>query len=198
MAGLIDSPSLQKAAAPAIKNPLLRQAEAEVERSVGDGPNRESYLKVVVAGMRAAISGAKPMLANLAGRPDPVRDCAVGAVNLVLYLSKIAKGTMPPQAMIPAATTLMLQALDFADQAGIAKIGKPELARATHIFTNAILQGFGVTTKILDRAAAQVQGITQSPEQLEALKRLLPQAPEGEAPPMAEEEAPAEPVEEEA
>lgn len=191
MAGLIDSPTIQKAAAPAIKNPLLREAEVEVERSVGTGRNRENYLKVVVAGMRAAIGGTKPMLANLAGRPDPVRDCAVGAVNLVLYLRSIAKGTMPPEAMIPAATTLMLQALDFADQAGIQKIGKPELARATHIFTNAILQGFGVTTKILDRAAGQVQGLTQNPEQLEALKRMLPQAP-------AEEAAPAEPVEEEA
>jgi hypothetical protein len=186
MAGLINSP------VPAIQNPLLKQAEASVEQSVGTGKNREDYLKVVVAGMRAAIGGAKPMLANLAGRPDPVRDCAVGAVNLVMYLRNIAKGTMPPQAMIPAATTLMLQALDFLDQAKIAEIGKPELARATHIFTNTILQSFGVTSKILSQAAGAVEGVTRDPAQLEALKRLLPQAPEGEAPPMGEdEEAPA-------
>lgn len=163
---------------PTIQNPLLRQVEAKVETSVGKGQNREDWLKVVVAGMRAGLAnGPQGILASMKGRPDPVRDCAVGAVNLVLYLRQISRGTMPVRAIIPAATTLMLQALDFADSAGIAKIGKQELARATHIFTNTMFQAFGITSQMLNRAASDVQGL--DPGKLEAMKSRFPQTEEG-------------------
>lgn len=183
-------PGLINSKAPEIQNPLLRQVEQKIEASVGTGKNREDYLKVVVAGMRAAMGGPKPMLANLKGRPDPVKDCAIGAVNLVVFLRNISKGKMPPLAMVPAAMTLMLQALDFADQAGIVKVGERELDRATHIFVNLMFGALGVSTGTLNRAASLVDGATRDPTQLEALKKMLPQdaAPAGEAP--------AEPVEE--
>lgn len=169
MPGLINSP-------PAIQNPLLRQAEAAVEASVGTGKSREDYLKVVVAGMRAGLAnGPQSMMGNLRGRSDPVHDCAIGAVNLVLYLRRIAKGTMPPAAMISAATTLMYEALDFTDQAGIAKIGKEELVRAVHIFTNSICKAFGITPDMLNRAAGLVHGVTQDPAKLAQIQSQLPQ-----------------------
>ena len=170
MAGLINS------VVPEIQNPLLRQVEGRIEANVGDGKGREDYLKIVVAGMRAAITGAKPMLANLKGRPDPVKDCAVGSVNLVLYLRNLAKGTMPPVAMVNAAMSLMLQALDFADKAGIVKVGNEELNRATHIFTNLIFPAMGISPEMLQKAASQVNGLTQDPAKLEAIKKMMPQA----------------------
>jgi hypothetical protein len=175
MAGLIDS------VVPAIQNPLLRQVAERIETNVGGGQGREDYLKIVVAGMRAAIGGPKPMLANLKGRPDPVKDCAVGAVNLVLFLRNLSKGTMPPVAMIMATMTLMLQALDFADQAGIVKVGEKELDRATHIFTNMIFPALGISPEMLNKAAGQVNGLTQDPAKLEAIKKMMPQG-QAEAP----------------
>lgn len=184
--GLINSAPV---APPAIQNPLLRQVEEKIEASVGTGRNREDYLRIVVAGMRAGITGAKPMLANLKDRKDPVRDCAIGAVNLVGFLANISKGTMPKPLMVSAATTLMLQALDFADQAGIVKVGPEELDRATHIFTNFIFPALGIRPEMLNRAAGMAHGVIQNPAQFEAIKKQLPQAPEGEAAPDAEEEA---------
>ena len=152
---------------PTIQNPLLRQVEDKVEASLGKGQNRQDWLKIVIAGMRAGLAnGHQGMLAQLNGRPDPIRDCAVGAVNLVLYLRQISRGTMPVRAMIPAATTLMLQALDFADSAGIAKIGQEELGRATHIFANTTFKAFGITRRSLHGSADRNDACGHFPDDL--------------------------------
>jgi hypothetical protein len=181
MAGLINQPSTIQQP-PTIQNPLLAKAEAKVEASVGQGQTRADYLKVVVAGMRAALAnGPQGMMAKLKGRPDPVHDCALGAVNLVIYMRHLATGTMPMRSIVPAAMTLMLQALDFADHTGIVKVGAPELDRATHIFTNAIFKALGITPQMLSQAAGMVHGVTQNPEQLAAVKQQLPQPQQGEA-----------------
>lgn len=174
MMALIDLPTIQ--------NPLLRQAELKIEASVGQGQARADYLKVVVAGMRAALAkGPDGILASVNKSPDPVRDAAMGAVNLVLYLRHISRGTMPPRTIIPAATTLMLQALDFIDHAGIEKVGQPELVRATHILTNRIFQAFGITMPMLNKAAGAVHGLTQDPKHMAAIQRQMPPVPQGEA-----------------
>lgn len=180
MPSLINQPSTIQQP-PTIQNELLRQAEAKVEESVGQGQARADYLKTVVAGMRIALHGGpQGMLARLNGRPDPVHDCAVGAVKLMQTMRHLATGKMPLRTQVSAATTLMFQALDFCDHTGIVKVGKPELDRAMHIFTNAIFPALGITRPMLNHVAGLVHGVTQNPEQLEAIKGQLPQ-PQGEA-----------------
>lgn len=159
---------------PSIQNPLLHEAEAKIEGAVGDGQARADYLKVVVAGMRAALAnGPQGMLARLRTAPDPVKLCAIGAVGLVMHMRQISQGTMPPRSMISGATTLMLQALDFVDHAGIVKVDKTELDRATHILTNALFQAFGISMPMLNRMAAAAHGVTQNPGQMQALEQHL-------------------------
>jgi hypothetical protein len=72
-------------------------------------------------------------------------------------------------AMVPAAMTLMLKGLDFVDRAGIAKVGQPELVRATHIFTDTIFARFGITKQGLANAAQRVHAITQDPAAMNAI-----------------------------
>lgn len=159
---------------PSIQNPLLRQAEAKVEESVGDGQAREDYLKVVVAGMRAALAGGPAgMMSALHDAPDPVKLCAVGAVGLVTHMAQISRGTMPARSIISGATTLMLQALDFVDHAGIAKIDAAALDRATHILTNALFKAFGITVPMLNALAAKAHGVMQDPQQMQAVQQHL-------------------------
>ena len=125
-----------------LNNKLLQVAELKIERNLTP-QNRANYMKVVVAGMNVLLRGGpKSILAKLKGRQDPVSDCAIGAVNLVLILRKESKGVMPLKAMIPAGMTLMLKALDFANSLGQVKIGTAELDRATHIFTNTLFGHF--------------------------------------------------------
>ncbi len=76
---------------------------------------------------------------------------------------------MPLKALVPAAMTLMLKALDFADRSGIAKIGQTELVRATHIFTDTIFARFGITKQGLANAGQKVQALTQDPQAMAAM-----------------------------
>ena len=154
-----------------LQNRLLEAAEQKVESQLTDA-NRANYMRIVVAGMKVALAkGPGGILASLIGSKNPIGDCANGAVNLALLLRHQSRGTMPLQALVPAAMTLMLQALDFADKSGIAKIGNAELVQATHIFTNAIFHAFGITAPMLQAAAARAHEITQNPAQMEQVNR---------------------------
>lgn len=155
----------------AMGQPILDAAEQKVEGQLMPD-TRESYLKIVVAGMKAGLkNGPNSILAGLAKSRDPIADCAKGAVGLVLILKHQAKGIMPVKAMIPAAMTLMLKGLAFADKTGIVKVGNDELVRATHIFANTLLAKFGVTPQMMQHAMVKAHGLTQDPVAMEQMKR---------------------------
>ncbi len=154
----------------AMSDPVLDAAEQKIEAGL-QSEIRDNYLKIVVAGFRAAQQGGdKSIAASLLKSKDPVSDAAKGAVALVLILRRESKGTMPLQAMIPAAMTLMLHALDLVNRAGLAKVGASELDRATTIFANTILHSAGITPPMLAHAAQQVNEMTQDPVKLQKLQ----------------------------
>lgn len=186
MSGIINNASQDDAAQPAnqMSSPILEAAEQKLEAGL-DPANRQNYMKIVVAGMAAGLArGPDGILARLRKSPDPVKGAARGAVALVLILRRDAKGVMPLKAMIPAALTLMLRALDFVNRTGIAKVGVPELVRATHIFANDMFGAFNITTPMLQQAAARVHAITQDPVAMQAvnLKAGIVQHPNAAAP----------------
>ena len=152
-----------------LSNPLLQQTEDQVERGL-TAENRQNYMKVVVAGLHVALDkGPDGLLAGLAQSEDPIADAAKGAVSLVIILRKQAHGVMPLKAMVPAAMTLMLKALDFADRSKIVKVGQEELVRATHIFTDTMFARLGITKAGLANAAQRVHAITQDPQAMAAI-----------------------------
>lgn len=154
-------------------NKILEAAEQKVESNLVPQV-RANYQKIVVAGMKVALNGGPNSgMAKLRRSPDPVKQCAVGAVNLVLMMRRMAKGVMPAKAMVPAAMTLMIQALDFCDRTGVVKVGTPELVRATHIFTDAIFGKLGISQQMLHHAANSVHAITQDPAKMEMIKRKI-------------------------
>lgn len=149
-----------------MSNNLLQQAEQKVESQLTP-ETKSNYLRIVVAGQHVALDkGPNGILASLKDSKDPIADCAKGAVSLVLILRKQAKGVMPIKAMIPAAMTLLLKALDFADRSGIAKVGQPELVRATHTFTDFLFARMGITKDMLAKAGQRVQELTRDPATL--------------------------------
>jgi hypothetical protein len=155
-----------------MSSPILEAAEQKIEEQLAqDDQNKQNYQKIVVAGMAAALSrGPDGILASLRKSPDPVRDAAKGAVSLVLILRRNARGVMPLKAMVPAAMTLMLRALDFVNRTGT-KIGTPELVRATHIFTNEVFAAFHITPAMLAHASTQVHALTQDPVAMAAINQ---------------------------
>lgn len=164
MSGLLNAPP--KPAETELSNAMLQAAESKIESQLTPTA-RANYTKIVVAGMHVALDkGPNGILASLKDSEDPIADCAIGAVSLVLILRKQAKGVMPLHVMIYAAMTLMLKAMDFADRSGIAKVGQPELVRATHIFTDFLFARMSITKDMLARARAWVQELTRDPATL--------------------------------
>lgn len=156
-----------------LDNKILAAAEQELERSLTP-KNREDYMKVVVAGMKVAKAGGiGGMLGKLRGNPDPIGGCVRGAINLAVMLKMQARGVMPDAAMIPGAWTLMLQALDFADKAGVIKVGAPELEKASRIFANEIFRALKITPAMLEAAGKNVQGVMQDPAKMEIIARRI-------------------------
>lgn len=156
-----------------MKNQLLAAAEQKIESGLY-GKNRDDYMKVVVAGMKAAQNGGQDsILAKLKDSKNPIHDCVVGAINLTMILRKQSRETMPVQAMIPAATTLMLHAMDFAETIGMVRIDKPELESATHLLINTLMKRFNVTPGMLHTAAGKVHALMQNPVAMERMKYTI-------------------------
>lgn len=153
------------------RNKFLQGAEAAVAAKLLP-TTKSAYDKIVVAGMKASMHGdINSMLAKLLNSKDPVRDCAAGAISLVMILSQQAKGHMPVEAMIPASTTLMLQALDFAEKAKLLTVGPEELDRGAKLQGNIWLHLGKITPDKLQAMAVKTHGIMQDPTQMEMVAR---------------------------
>lgn len=154
-----------------LSNSILVAAEKKIEDGLTP-QNKSDYLKVVVAGMHAGMAGGpKSILASLKNSHDPVTDCAKGAINLCLLLRRQSRGTMPLKAMIPAAYTLMLHALDFAAKAGMVTINNGVVVQATHYFTNHIFSVLKITPQMLQTASTNLHKITSDPAKMELINR---------------------------
>lgn len=152
-------------------NEILASAEKKIESELLPDV-RENYLKIVVAGMKAGVHGGlSSILASLEDSEDPVKDCAVGSVNLVLLLRRQSRGTMPVNALVPAAMTLMIRSLDFAHESGIVEVGREELVSATKTFTNQLFRSFNMNTSMLNSMAGKVTGVLGDPAKLERVNR---------------------------
>lgn len=152
-------------------NTLLKAAEDKIESNLLP-ENRVNYQKLVVAGLKVALAkGPQGYMAQLKNSKDPLSDAATGAVNLVFILNKQARGTAPIQAMVPAAMTLMLHALDFIDRTGMMTIGKEELATASKKFADVVFRNMNLTPQMLAKAHESVVKVSKDPAHMEAMKR---------------------------
>jgi len=154
-----------------LKNPILKGAEESVEAGLTP-KNRDNYLKALNWGTTVGLQdGTKGAFASLKRSKDPVSDSALAAVNVMQILRMESQGTLPPQAMAPAAYVLMLQALDFAESVGVLKVDMEALTRATHIYTNHIFKVSNLSPQMLINAGKQVHGVLESPAKLELVQR---------------------------
>ena len=153
-----------------LQNTLLKQAEDRVEKTVPPA-QRDNYLKIVGAGMKYALDkGPEGILASLKDSKDPVSDSVLGAIAIVGVLRNNAQGTMPIQALIPAAMALMLHALDFAEKMKLIKVTETELDNATQMFMDKIMPLLQVPKAKLDESFQQVNDILRDPDKMAQYK----------------------------
>ena len=152
------------------KNTLVKRTEDNIEKTLKPGV-RESYMKIIVAGMKYAMSkGPEGLLGSLKDSQDPVTDIVKGAVGIVGLLRRAAKGTMPVDALIPATMVLILHGLDLAEQMGLLKVTAAEIDQATQLFAETIMPLLGISKEKFASMTEEVHGVMNDPNQMSKLQ----------------------------
>lgn len=148
-----------------LKNPLLKQAQTKIESGVQD---RDAYNRIVQAGTKVIYDKATFTELSKAIRQaqDPVTEIAEGMIGILGILYKQSRKTMPIPSMVMAGMSLLLDALDFAEQAGLVKIDKAQLNKATTHYLNSLLPKFGLTPDKIDATLGQLGGTIKDPAKM--------------------------------
>lgn len=148
-----------------LKNPLLKQAQTKIESGVQD---RDAYNRIVQAGTKVIYDKATftELSKEIRQAQDPVTEIAEGMIGILGILYKQSRKTMPIPAMVMAGMSLLLDALDFAEQAGLVKIDKAQLNKATTHYLNSLLPKFGLTPDKIDATLGQLGGTIKDPAKM--------------------------------
>lgn len=152
-----------------LKNQLLQQAQETVEKTVKD---RAAYDKIVAAGTKVIYDKATftELIKGLEDSNDPALEVAEGIVGVLGVLYKHSRKTMPFTPMISAGMTLLIDALDFLEQSGMAKIDKETLAKSTTMFMNSLLSKMGLTPDKMEGMLSQVRATMEDPEKMKQFR----------------------------
>jgi hypothetical protein len=152
-----------------LKNPLLQQALAASEKNIKD---RSAYDRIVTAGTKAIYNQETfpELIAGLEKAPDPVEAVAEGIIGVLGMLFQKSRKTMPIAPMIQAGLTLLLDAMDFLEQAGKIEVTKETVAQATSQYLEALTAKLGLD-KQMDGMLARLQPVMQDPQRMAQYKQ---------------------------
>lgn len=141
-----------------IQNPVLRDAEDEVEAQLEPG-QRHEYLGIVVFGMKTAqrddMAGIWCSLRNTA---DPIRGCAQTAIELCLKYQDQSEDAPSPRVMLLAGQCLMIQALDLMHTGLVVDVREPQLLQARRDFKDILSESIGHIPQMRGMTAAMLGG----------------------------------------
>lgn len=130
-------------------NELLQKTQAAVLQKAN--PKLAPVIKKVVeAGKKVMYSKESRdlFIQQVKGGTDP-ESIGAAVAKLMGILSNQSKGTIPPEVLVPAATLLMCEGLQFMEEAGLVEITPDFLAAVTKAMGSAVLQLLGVSPEKL-------------------------------------------------
>lgn len=139
-------------------NPLLVKTEQAIRAKVAPEQTK-AFEKIISAGLKVLDSEKthKLVASQLQAQGDPAEIAGAGAAKILGVLMNQSKGSMPMKAGIPAATVLLLEALDRLEELGRIEVTNETLAEATQAMGSAILQMMDVTPQKLDMLTKKAQ-----------------------------------------
>lgn len=157
-----------------LKNKELDSIVDDIEANLAP-QLKASYEKLVVAGQKAALNnGVGGILYALGRREDVVLTAVRGSINLVGVLKNITKGTPPPaDAMAMASFTLLMYALDFAEQSRLVTLDQQTIGKATRLWMNNIMHAFGMQPRQVQAMSTAVDGVTRDPAKMDMVERYI-------------------------
>lgn len=155
-----------------LKNTLLQQALDHVQQTVTD---RDAFERIVAAGMKVIYNQStfQTLVQNLRQSKDPVGDTAKGMVGVLQIMARKARGTIPAPALLQAGMALLLDALDFLEQAGMLKVDAKVLDQATEDYMNALLPTVGLSGDKMNSILSQIKQVMADPQKVAQYKASL-------------------------
>lgn len=182
MAGLLNPAAVQQQSAPdgapsqasaeTLHDPILKQIEQGIEEKI-PAEMKDAYLAIVVAGMQIMFSKetSKLMDQTLAMPGDQVTNISQGVAKLMILIYNESKkgaqdkGGMDVRMAVPAAITLLCQALDYWEATKGGQVTPEVAAEATKQTMKATLKAFGIGEDKIAKTieAGQQQGGAADP-----------------------------------
>ena len=136
---------------------------------------KDAYTRVVAAGMKVMFDPKTHMLAmkQFQGKSGSVgQRLGESIAGLVFVAAEKAKGALPPQVLIPAGITLLVNAADFLKKSRATPVTDQDVAEGVSVVTDHILKAFKIDP-------AKVQGFQGAPGLVDReTPSDAPQAPE--------------------
>lgn len=155
-------------------NQLIQQAKAKIEQAVKPD-QQDAYQRIVTAGKKVMFSKEMnaQLLAGLNDAQDRIKTTVDGVIGIVGLLFKQSRNTMPPAPMVLAGQTLLLEALDFLEQAQMVQVTPETLGTATQIYLNTMMPKIGLTPERMQGVLSQTQGVMQDPQKAAHIKQQM-------------------------
>lgn len=143
-------------------NPLLTKIQNGVKAKI-PANLQDAFLRTTLAGRKLMFDPQSHdlLIQRLKQTPDLVVNAANGSANLVAYMYKESKKTMPAKVIAPAAMFLLCEMLDFLERSGKIQITKEVIAQATRSVAGATMHKFGVNQQTM--AAMKANGAQPAP-----------------------------------
>jgi hypothetical protein len=162
-----------------VKDALLLKAQAAIMQKT-DPRLAPAIKKTVAAGQEVMYSPhTRQMTVRALGQAKDPEAIGQAVAKLVGVLFNQSHKTLPMQVLVPAATLLLFEGLQFMEDAGAIKITPNFLAECTKSMGSSVLQLFGVTPDKLQSMVNQNKPGAQSAQPAPPAQASQPNAPSG-------------------
>jgi hypothetical protein len=143
-----------------VKDPLLKQISANIEKSVRKEDTTD-YHRIMAAGKKLMFSNQtfkfmQEYMGGIKAPADIPKIVSHGIVKLISIIFNESKGTMSLSAAGPAAMQLMVDALDYVEQVQKIEVDKPVIDQTTLLTKDGLVKFIKEASKISDEDWAKV------------------------------------------
>lgn len=155
-------------------NQLLQQANAKIDQAVKPD-QKDAYERIVTAGKKIMYSKDMnaQLLAGLNDAPDRITTTVDGVIGILGLMFQQSRNTMPAAPMVLAGQKLLLEALDFLENAQMVEVSAESLAKATQHYLNTMMPKIGLTPERMQGVLAKTQGVMQDPQKMAQVKQQM-------------------------
>lgn len=155
-----------------MQNEMIIKAEAAIDSKVPPA-DKKMYDKIVLAGMKVMFEDKQmhaQLLQGLQQSPE-VKTVVDGIIGILGILFQESRNTMPPGPMVLAGQSLMMEALDFMEEADMIEVTPDVLDEATQLYIETILPKIGLDPKTLAAKMGEAQGVLNDPQKVAQFKQ---------------------------